>query len=152
MTINFTSGFNSNGHLIETTVTLIPSLVTIFLILNQLLPLNSIMAVSYAEEHYFDSKINRSNFDGMYDNKSQIFGKSYEDWTAEWWKWAYSIPVNENPAYDDYGINYNKSQVGPIWFFSGTFNHSATRSCLLPDDVGILFPILNSECSYIEYP
>lgn len=26
----------------------------------------------------------------MYDNKSQIFGKSYEDWTAEWWEWAYS--------------------------------------------------------------
>ena len=39
----------------------------------------------------------------MYDNESQIFGKSYEDWTAEWWKWAYSIPINENPAYDDYG-------------------------------------------------
>ncbi|TVP40206.1 hypothetical protein [Candidatus Nitrosocosmicus arcticus] len=148
----FTSGFNSNGHLSETTVTLIPSLETIFLILNQLLPLNSIMEVFYAEEHYFDSKINRSNFDGMYDNKSQIFGKSYEDWTAKWWKWAYSIPVNENPAYDDCGINCNKSQVGPVWFFSGTFKYSATRSCLVPDNVGILFPILNSECSYIEYP
>jgi len=88
----------------------------------------------------------------MYVNKSQIFGKSYEDWTAEWRKWAYSIPVNENSAYDDYGINCNKSQVGPVWFFSGTYNHSTTRSCLVPDNVGILFPILNSECSHIEYP
>ena len=152
MTINFAFGSDSNGHLSATTMTLIPSLVTIFLILNQWLQLNSIMEVSYAKEHNYDSKINRSNFDVMYDNKSQIFGKSYEDWTAEWWKWAYSIPVNENPAYDDYGINCNKSQVGPVWFFSGTYNHSATRSCLVPDNVGILFPILNSECSHIEYP
>ena len=65
---------------------------------------------------------------------------------------AYSIPINENPAYDDYGINCNNNQFGPVYFFSGTFNHSTNRSCLIPDNVGILFPILNSECSYIEYP
>ena len=70
-----------------------------------------------------------------------------EDWTAEWWKWAYSVLINENPAYNDYGINCNKSQIDQVWFLSGTLSHSATRSCLVPDNVGILFPILNSECS-----
>ena len=121
MTINFASEFNSNGHFSATTMTLIPSLVTIFLILNQLIPLDSIIEISYAKEQYYDSKINRSNFDVMYDNKSQIFGKSYEEWTSEWWMWAYSIPVNENPAYDDYGINCNQSQVGPVWLFFWNF-------------------------------
>ena len=86
----------------------------------------------------------------MYDNKSQIFGKSYENLTAEWWKWAYSIPIGENPAYDDYEINCSKSQIGSVWFLSGTFNHPATRSCPVSDNVEILFPLLNSECSYIE--
>ncbi len=53
---------------------------------------------------------------------------------------------------NEYGINCNNSQYGPVWFLSGTFNHSANRSCVIPDNVGLLFPILNSECSYIEYP
>ena len=88
----------------------------------------------------------------MYDNKSQIFGKSYENLTAEWWKWAYSIPISENPDYDDYEINCSKSQIDSLWFLSGTFNHSATRLCPVPNNVEILFPLLNSECSYIEYP
>ncbi len=51
MTINFAFGSDSNGHLSATTMTLIPSLATIFFILNQWLPLNSIMEVSYVKEH-----------------------------------------------------------------------------------------------------
>ena len=152
MIINFNFGFSSYGHFSATTIILLPFLATMFLILNQLFPLVSIIESSYGKEYYYDSHNNLSTFDVMYDNESQIFGKSYEDWTAEWWKWAYSIPINENPAYDDYGVNCNNSQYGPVWFFSGTFNHSANRSCIIPDNVGILFPLLNSECSYIEYP
>ena len=110
------------------------------------------MENAYGKEHSYDYRTNLSTSDVMYDTKSQIFGKSYNDWTAEWWKWAYSIPLNKNPAYDDYGINCSSNQYDPFWFLAGTFNHSANRSCLIPDNVGILFPILNSECSYIEYP
>jgi hypothetical protein len=152
MIINFNFGPSSYGHFSATTIILLPCLASMFLILNQLFPLVSIIESSYGKEYYYDSHNNLSTFDVMYDNESQIFGKSYEDWTAEWWKWAYSIPINENPAYDDYGVNCNNSQYGPVWFFSGTFNHSANRSCIIPDNVGILFPLLNSECSYIEYP
>lgn len=152
MTINFVSEFSSNSHPSKKRIALIPLLATIFLVLSHFLPMVSVMKISYAEEHYFNSQIDHSNFNVMYDNKSLIFEKSYEDWTAEWWKWAYSIPINENPAYDDYGIKCNYGQDGPVWFLSGTFNHSAHRSCLVPDNVGILFPILNSECSYIDYP
>jgi pterin-4a-carbinolamine dehydratase len=153
MTINFIFGFSSNSNFsTTTTIILLSSLSLMFLMLSQLLLLVSATESAYGGEHYHDSPINFTNSDIMYDNKSLIFGKSYEDWTAEWWKWAYSIPINENPAYDDYGVNCNNSQFGPVWFFSGTFNHSANRSCLIPDNVGILFPILNSECSYIEYP
>lgn len=96
---------------------------------------------------------NDSNYmDFIFDNKTSIYGSSYSEWTAEWWKWAYSIPMDIHPAYDDYGIDCNINQEYPVWFFPGTFNHSVTRYCLVPNDVGILFPILNSECSYLEYP
>ena len=88
----------------------------------------------------------------MYYNKPLIFGKSYGGWTAEWWKWAYSIPISENPTFDEHGINCNNSQHGPVRFLARTFNHSANKSYIMPDNVGLLFPILNSECSYIIYP
>lgn len=152
MTTNFLPGSNLFGHFSTTTNFLLPFLTVIFLALSQLFPLVYMMEHAYGKEHSYDYSANVSTSDVMYDNKSQIFGKSYNDWTAEWWKWAYSIPLYENPAYDDYGINCNINQYGPVWFFAGTFNHSANRSCLIPDNVGILFPILNSECSYIEYP
>ena len=100
MIINFNFGSSSYGHFSATTIILLPFLATIFLILNQLFPLVSVIESSYGKEHNYDSHNNLSTFDVMYDNKSQIFGKSYEDWTAEWWKWAYSIPINENPAYE----------------------------------------------------
>ncbi|ALI37273.1 pterin-4-alpha-carbinolamine dehydratase [Candidatus Nitrosocosmicus oleophilus] len=152
MTNNFISGFNLFGHFSTTTNILFPFLIMIFLGLSQLLPLVYMMENAYGKEHSYDYRANLPTSDVMYDNKSQIFGKSYKDWTAEWWKWAYSIPLNKNPAYDVYGINCNINQYGPVWFLDGTFNHSANRSCLIPDNIGILFPILNSECSYIEYP
>jgi hypothetical protein len=88
----------------------------------------------------------------IFDNSSLFYGKPYEQWTAEWWKWAYSIPLEIYPSYDDIGIFCNINQKHPVWFFPGTFNHSVTRQCLIPNDVGILFPILNSECSYAEFP
>lgn len=90
--------------------------------------------------------------DRVFQNGSFIFGKSYEEWTKEWWKWAISIPLNMNPAYDDAGKNCHIDQKPPVWFFPGTFNHPANRICLIPENVAILFPILNSECSFIEFP
>ena len=152
MTTNFVSGFSLFGPFSTTTNILLPFLMVIILTLSQLFPLVYMIENTYGKEHSYDYHANVSTSDVMYDNKSQIFGRTYSDWTAEWWKWAYSIPLNENPAYDDYGIHCNNNQYGPVWFLAGTFNHSANRSCLIPDNVGILFPILNSECSYIEYP
>ena len=32
---------------------------------------------------------------------SSPFNLTYADWTAKWWQWAYSIPQNIHPAYDD---------------------------------------------------
>ncbi len=94
MTINFTFGFSLYGHFSATTIILLSFLATIFLILSQLFFLVSVRESSYGKEHYYDSHTNLSTSDAMYDNKSQIFGKSYEDWTAEWWEWAYSIPID----------------------------------------------------------
>jgi len=48
--------------------------------------------------------------DKIFDNNSLIYGKPYEQWTSEWWQWAYSIPLEIHPAYDDTGIFCNINQ------------------------------------------
>ena len=119
-----------------------------------LLTLNNF--VSYSE--YFSNqttKTNNTHFDIstlVFDPESSYFNLTYADWTAKWWQWAYSIPKNLHPAYDDTGKFCKVSQKEPVWFFPGTYQNSVQRYCEIPYGVGILFPILNSECSFAEYP
>jgi hypothetical protein len=83
---------------------------------------------------------------------SQPFGLSYADWTAKWWQWAYSIPKDVNPSYDDTGRYCAEGQSGPVWFLTGTYSHPVDRYCTIPAGKAILFTILNSECSFAEFP
>jgi hypothetical protein len=83
---------------------------------------------------------------------SKPYGLTYGDWTAKWWQWGYSIPKNINPAYDDTGKNCAQKQNGPVWFLAGTYGHPVNRKCDIPAGKAILFPILNSECSFAEFP
>lgn len=87
-----------------------------------------------------------------YQAYSKPFGLAYSEWTAKWWQWAYSIPKDVNPAYDDTGKYCSKGQSGPVWFLTGAYNHSVDRYCSIPAGKSILFTILNSECSFAEFP
>ena len=88
----------------------------------------------------------------VYQPDSKPYGLTYGDWTARWWQWAYSIPKDTNPAYDDTGIHCAEGQNGPVWFLTGTYRHSVDRYCTIPAGKAILFTILNSECSFAEFP
>ena len=77
---------------------------------------------------------------------------TYGDWTSKWWQWAYSIPKNINPAYDDSGKYCGQGQNGPVWFLTSSYQHSVDRHCKIPYGKSILFTILNSKCSYAEFP
>jgi hypothetical protein len=83
---------------------------------------------------------------------SKPYGLPYGEWTARWWQWAYSIPKDVNPAYDDTGRYCTQGQSGPVWFLTGTYGHPVDRYCTIPFGKAILFPILNSECSFAEFP
>lgn len=63
-----------------------------------------------------------------------------------------SEPPASNPAIDQTGKNCGQNQNGPVWFLAGTTGGSVTRSCTIPAEKSILFPIINSECSYSEDP
>ena len=83
---------------------------------------------------------------------SKPYGKSYAEWSAIWWQWLLSIPEDKNPAGDPTGERCETNQQGPIWFLAGTFGGAAERTCTIPSGKAIMFPPINSECSYAEYP
>jgi hypothetical protein len=88
----------------------------------------------------------------VFSANSKPYNLTYGEWTARWWQWAYSIAKNINPAYDDTGKNCAQKQTAPVWFLAGTYGHPVDRVCYIPGGKAILFPILNSECSFAEFP
>ncbi|HEY7109066.1 MAG TPA: hypothetical protein VH415_06545 [Nitrososphaeraceae archaeon] len=84
---------------------------------------------------------------------SNPYGLGLGNWTTKWWQWMLSIPKSSSPADDSTGKNCDQSQSNPnAWFLAGTFGGNVERTCTIPSGKAILFPILNSECSYAEYP
>lgn len=88
----------------------------------------------------------------VYTVDSNPFNVSYGDWTEKWWQWSYSIPWGENPSYDDTGRFCGEKQSGPVWFLTLSYNHPVTRTCEIPQNTALLITLLNSECSYAEFP
>ena len=89
---------------------------------------------------------------GLYSIDSKPYGISYAEWTAKWEQWLISMPQQINPAADPTGKYCSQNQNGPVWFLAGTAGGPAERTCTLPATKAILFPIVNSECSYLDTP
>jgi hypothetical protein len=72
-------------------------------------------------------------------------GRSYAQWSAEWWQWAWSIPLATNPLFDTTGVDcaVNQPSSGKVWFLAGTTGFSAVRDCTIPAGRMIFFPIIN---------
>jgi len=65
--------------------------------------------------------------------------------SARWQQWALSIPTPVNPTLDTTGADCMVGQQAPIWFLAGTFGGgNASRTCALPDDKWLFFPVVNS--------
>jgi hypothetical protein len=86
----------------------------------------------------------------LYAPDSKSFGITYAEWTARWWEWVLSIAKTENPLVDEDGKNCANNQSGPVWFLAGTLRGPAERSCAIPADKAILFPVINVEASVAE--
>ena len=80
-------------------------------------------------------------------------GKTYEQWSARWWQWAFSMEVYGNPLFDTTGKLAANGQTGDVWFLGGVFNGepSATRTITVPQGKALFFPIANNEGSLVEY-
>ncbi len=75
---------------------------------------------------------------------TRIHGKSYGEWSAEWWKFVQSIPSSDNPLLHD--DKCEVGQAGPVWFLTGKWGDSpivATRHCTVPSGKYLFFPVVN---------
>jgi hypothetical protein len=75
----------------------------------------------------------------------QILGKTYGEWSAQWWQWALTEPVATNPLLDNTGEFAGLNQKGPVWFLAGTITgNPETRHVSIPKGKYIFFPIVNT--------
>jgi hypothetical protein len=65
--------------------------------------------------------------------------------TAQWWQWALSIPAASNPVADTDGAWCMVGQRGSTWFLAGNTTGTPTvRTCTVPADSPLFFPVINS--------
>ena len=100
---------------------------------------------------------NSSDKHHAYSRDSVIYGRSYSEWSSAWQQWANSIPASEHPLFDN--ADCSKGQSGPVWFLGGKFcstedascpSEPAVRSCSVPQEKALFFPIVNVSCLDVE--
>lgn len=88
----------------------------------------------------------------IYERQHSPFGKSWEEWAALWWQWCSAEPDDNSPVADTTGELCGKNQTQPhVWFLAGTFGGKAERTCTIPANKSIFFPIINDRISYAEH-
>jgi len=83
---------------------------------------------------------------------STLYGMSYGEWSARWFQWAASMPLDDHPLADT--ADCSRGQLGPVWFLGGSFTVSnvVIRNCRVPAGKALFFPIVNVDCSSLEQP
>ena len=75
---------------------------------------------------------------------SKVQGKTYAQWAAAYWQWAFSIPADTNPLTDTTGEFAAEGQSGSVWFVAGTFGDSQERSIVVPAGKKLFMPVFQS--------
>ena len=88
----------------------------------------------------------------IYSPDSNPYGKSYEEWTGDWWKWFISMPNDaKHPLNDPSGSECHRNQNGPVFFLLGGSKIPIERTCPIPYGKAVLLPTITNECSTAEY-
>lgn len=66
------------------------------------------------------SNVNVQNEFNVLMQGKEYSGKSYGEWSAEWWKWVLSMPKDSHPLFDN--APAGKNQPENLWFLGGTVN------------------------------
>jgi hypothetical protein len=75
---------------------------------------------------------------------SPVFGKTYAQWSALWWKRLYSSITAKQ-----FATNCQAGQSGPVFFFDGT---GAPATCTIPAGKAIMFPVVTFDQDTLSLP
>jgi hypothetical protein len=75
----------------------------------------------------------------------KVLGKTYGEWSAQWWKWAVAGPAGANAVGDLTGADCAANQPnGSVWFLTGSFGvPNVERDCTIPPDKSLFYPLAN---------
>jgi hypothetical protein len=92
--------------------------------------------------------------DLLYSRDESPLGKTWEEWSVEWWKWIFEIPKPQNPGYDVDGslLQGTQQKFSDPFFLVGTHGGRANRAIRINEGKSILLPIINVTTSFAEAP
>ncbi len=82
----------------------------------------------------------------VFPHNANMYGKSYSEWAAEWWKWNLQFDCDHFPIRDQTGLLENQNQSGPVFFLAGRRGY--TLSVIVPADVSLFLPLITFESDY----
>jgi hypothetical protein len=89
------------------------------------------------------------NNPGVLPPRSSFHGNTYSQWSENWWLWAFSLPVDQNPITTNGAAPCSNGQTDHVWFLVGV-GGPTTIHCTVPPGTALFFPIVNTECSSLE--
>jgi len=69
--------------------------------------------------------------------------KAYEKLSKEWLRWVMALPFSTGPLRDDTGAACDQDQSGKVWYLVGSTGGAVERSCDIPADKALFFPMIN---------
>lgn len=80
-------------------------------------------------------------------------GATLGEWTARWWQWTFSFPMEMSPSFDTTGERCGYGQSGPIFFLPTNYTGGpVTITCVVPEGTAIFVPVFAVDCSTVEPP
>jgi hypothetical protein len=85
---------------------------------------------------------------------SHSYGKNLAQWSAEWWKWGMSLPVEgpfpPHPFVDDPNFDVTWGQSGKVWFLAAPGGSPVERTCTIPNGKALFICVIGAEASDLE--
>jgi len=88
---------------------------------------------------------------GVFPPQSSPYGKSYSQWSAAWWQWLLSLPLDGHPGNDSPDFDVTEGQSGHVWFLTGPFG-TIERNVTIPAGTSLCVALINVESSTLEEP
>lgn len=95
----------------------------------------------------------RSNANpGVFPPNSRVQGHSYGEWSAIWWQYVFSLPMDQNPLVGATGTECSYERIGNVAVVVIDPTATDPIHCEVEKGTMLFLDILSAECSTLEEP